>query len=168
MSRTEDNARRIAQLNRSIFRPRWNRNKRQQGEAEEARVIQRHVDERLEREQTLEEVMSSQRRVDDSMGKGPFAKLRSKAQGPDHELLDSKGQRARYQFEASQSDDELENEIDQNLNDIGDLAARLNHLGRAMGEEVDAQNMRLGRISDKTGTLDTRIYAGTQRLDALK
>ena len=100
MSRTEDNARRIAQLNRSIFRPRWNRNKRQQGEAEEARVIQRHVDERLEREQTLEEVMSSQRRVDDSMGKGPFAKLRSKAQGPDHELLDSKGQRARYQFEA--------------------------------------------------------------------
>ncbi|WFD34730.1 Protein transport protein S9 plasma membrane t-SNARE [Malassezia cuniculi] len=168
VSRTEDNARRIAQLNMSIFRPKWGRNRRQKREAEEARAIQRHIDERIEREQTLEEVMNSQRRVNETMGDGPFAKLRNKIQGPDKELLDPKAQRSRYQFEATQSDDELEDEIDQNLNDIGDLAARLNHLGRAMGEEVDEQNRRLQRISEKTSALDTRIYAGTQRLNALK
>ena len=37
-----------------------------------------------------------------------------------------------------------------------------------MGEEVDFQNNRLGRVGDKTSDLDTRIYAGTQRLNHLR
>lgn len=167
-SRAEDNARRISQLNKSIFRPKWGQNRRQKREAEEARVIQRHIDERIEREQTMHEVLSSQRRVEETMDTGPFSKLRQKFSGPDKELIDTKDQRARYQFEATQSDDELEDELDQNLNDIGDLASRLNHLGRSMGVEVEEQNRRLQRVSDKTSDLDTRIYTDTQRLNALR
>ena len=82
--------------------------------------------------------------------------------------VDNAVTRSRYQFEATESDDEVEDEIDSNLNDISALSARLNHLGRAMGEEVDFQNNRLGRVGDKTSDLDTRIYAGTQRLNHLR
>jgi small-conductance mechanosensitive channel len=76
--------------------------------------------------------------------------------------------RARYQFEATESDDDLEDELDQNLDEIGMLSARLNHLGKAMGQEVDSQNARLQRIGDKATTLDTKIFAGTQRLGNIK
>ena len=99
---------------------------------------------------------------------GPFNRLRNKFQGTQAELTDPKAQRARYQFEATQSDDELEDELDANLDDISALSARMNLLSKAMGQEVNAQNKRLERVSDKTSALDTRIYAGTQRLANLR
>lgn len=168
-SRAEDNAREIANLNKSIFRPKWKRDRRAKREAQEAKAIQRHIDERMDREVTREEVLTSQRRVEDSMqGGGAFGRFRAKLQGPNEEVLDPKAQRARYQFEATQSDDELEDELDNNLDDIAALSARMNVLSRAMGQEVDTQNTRLARVSDKTTDLDTRIYAGTQRLERLK
>ncbi|WFC99508.1 Protein transport protein S9 plasma membrane t-SNARE [Malassezia yamatoensis] len=168
-SRAEDNAREIKQLNKSILRPKLIRNKRSKRQAQEEKAIQRHVDERTERELTREEVLSSQRRVDDAVNdSGPFNRFKSKFQTSHADIVDPKAQRARYQFEATQSDDELEDELDSNLDDISALSARMNLLSRAMGQEVDAQNQRLGRVSDKTSALDTRIYAGTQRLANLK
>jgi len=62
----------------------------------------------------------------------------------------------------------MEDEIDGNLDEIAALSARMNVLGRAMGQEGDEQNRRLHRVSDKTTALDTRIYAGTKRLENLK
>ena len=168
-SRAEDNAREIKQLNKSILRPKIIRNKRAKRQAQEEKALQRHVDERTERELTREEVLSSQRRVDDAVNdSGPFNRLRNKFQGTQAELTDPKAQRARYQFEATQSDDELEDELDANLDDISALSARMNLLSKAMGQEVNAQNKRLERVSDKTSALDTRIYAGTQRLANLR
>ncbi|WFC94824.1 Protein transport protein S9 plasma membrane t-SNARE [Malassezia brasiliensis] len=168
-SRAEDNAREIKQLNKSILRPKIIRNKRAKRQAQEEKALQRHVEERTERELTREEVLSSQRRVDDAVNdNGPFSRLRNKFQGTQAELVDPKAQRARYQFEATQSDDELEDELDANLDDISALSARMNLLSKAMGQEVNAQNKRLERVSDKTSALDTRIYAGTQRLANLR
>ena len=40
-----------------------------------------------------------------------------------------KEQRSRYQFEAMGSDDEVEDELDDNLGEIGDVATRLKALG---------------------------------------
>ena len=77
-------------------------------------------------------------------------------------------QRSRYQFEAGASDDELEDELDGNLDEISHLSGRLNQLGRAMGTEIDQQNARIQRLGDKTSNLDTRVYAGTQRLANIK
>lgn len=168
-SRAEDNAREISQLNKSIFRPKWKRDRRAKREAQEAKAVQRHIDERMEREMTREEVLTSQRRVEESVqGTGTFNRLKSKLSGQNDVPLDPKAQRDRYQFEATESDDELEDELDANLDDISSLSARMNVLSRAMGQEVDTQNKRLGRVSDKTTDLDTRIYAGTQRLARLK
>lgn len=169
-SRAEDNARLIAQLNQSIFRPKFTRNKKAKRDAEEYRAVQRHIDERQERELTRAEMLSSQRRVEESVSNtGMFSKMRSKfGGGPAGELVDPREQRRRYQFEATASDDEMEDEIDGNLDEIAALSARMNVLGRAMGQEVDEQNRRLHRVSDKTTALDTRIYAGTKRLENLK
>ena len=167
-SRAEDNARQIARLNQSIFRPHFTWNKRKKREEAELRALQRHIEEREERELTRAEMLSSQRLVDDSIEKGAFRKLRNKLSNNEPmEALDPKAQRERFQFEATQSDDELEDELDSNLDEISKLSARMNVLGRAMGQEVENQNMRIGRVSDKTTALDTRVYAGTQRLKNL-
>ena len=76
--------------------------------------------------------------------------------------------RARLGVGEGGHDDELEDELDANLDDISALSARMNLLSKAMGQEVNAQNKRLERVSDKTSALDTRIYAGTQRLANLR
>lgn len=61
--------------------------------------------------------------------------------------------RAKYQFEADSDDDQMENEIDGNLEEIHRAARTLNHLGQAMGQELDEQNKHIGRIIDKVRSL---------------
>lgn len=75
-----------------------------------------------------------------------------------------KEQRKRFQFDATASDDELEDEIDGNLDEISDMTKRLRALGTTMGEELDRQNERIGRITEKTDTLDNRIFRNTKRV----
>lgn len=75
-----------------------------------------------------------------------------------------KEQRSRYQFEASHSDDEIEDELDDNLGEIGDATKRLKALGLAMGQELDTQNQRIDRISEKATSLDNRMFRNTERV----
>ncbi|EPQ27438.1 uncharacterized protein PFL1_04976 [Pseudozyma flocculosa PF-1] len=175
-SRAEDNAKEIAALNRSIFRPNFQLNKQSKRDAEEARIIARHIDEREEREAVRKDALEAQKRLDQSMngpgtGKASFGRFgqdRFGSKKADEEQRNKVAQRSRYQFEATESDDELEDELDQNLDEIGHLSSRLNQLGKAMGQEVDSQNARLQRVGEKATTLDTKIFAGTQRLGQLK
>ncbi|KAN0065682.1 Protein transport protein S9 plasma membrane t-SNARE [Thecaphora frezii] len=175
-SRAEDNAKEIAALNRSIFRPNFQFNKQAKRDAEEARIIARHIEEREEREAVRKDALEAQKRLDHSMngpgtGKasvGRFGQDRFGARKGDAAQKNKVTQRSRYQFEATESDDELEDELDQNLDEIGMLSSRLNQLGKAMGQEVDSQNARLQRVGEKATALDTKIFAGTQRLGQLK
>lgn len=75
-----------------------------------------------------------------------------------------KEQRKRYQFEATASDDDMEDDLDDNLNEINDVTKRLKALGMAMGEELDKQNARVDRISEKTVALDNNIFRNTERV----
>lgn len=123
----------------------------------------------MERELTRAEMLSSQRRVEETVSNtSMFGKMRQRFNSKDDTIADPSTERERYQFEATQSDDELEDELDSNLDEISALSSRMNLLSRAMGQEVDEQNKRLQRVSDKTTSLDTRIYAGTKRLERLK
>lgn len=177
-SRAEDNAKEIVALNRSIFRPNMQFNKKAKRDAEEARIIARHIEEREEREAVRRDVTTAQTRLDASMngpgtGKASFGRFGQDRFGTGKKAEEiaqrnKVAQRGRYQFEATESDDELEDELDQNLDEIGMLSSRLNQLGKAMGQEVDSQNSRLQRIGDKATTLDTKIFAGTQRLGNIK
>ena len=54
--------------------------------------------------------------------------------------------------------------MDENLDEISQLARRLKGLASAAGEEIDQQNSRLTNISGKVDTLDTKIYTNTARV----
>lgn len=180
-SRADDNAQEIVALNRSIFRPNIQFNKKAKRDAEEARIMNRHIEEREEREQVRAEALKAQVRADqaltgagtgsgrfaDRFGGGRFGGASSK-QKPEDAQKSKLAQRSRYQFEATESDDELEGELEDNLDEIGHLSGRLNQLGRAMGAEIDEQNGRIQRISEKANKLDTRVYGSTQRLERIK
>lgn len=75
-----------------------------------------------------------------------------------------KEQRSRYQFDATNSDDEIEDELDDNLNEIGDMTKRLKALGQSMGQELDTQNQRIDRIGEKATSLDNRMFKNTERV----
>lgn len=79
-------------------------------------------------------------------------------------LAARKEQRQRYQFDATASDDEIEDELDDNLDEIGDAAKRLKALGMAMGGELDKQVERIKRIEDKAVDVDGRLYRNTDRV----
>ena len=57
---------------------------------------------------------------------------------------------------------------DDNLDEIGDVAKRLKALAVASGQELDAQNSRLTKISGQTDQLDTKIVRATDRLKRIK
>jgi hypothetical protein len=77
-----------------------------------------------------------------------------------------KTQRSRFQFEATASDDDMEDELDDNLDEIHDAVKRMKSLGLAMGQEVDNQIGRIGRIETKTDSLDMRVNRNTERVRA--
>lgn len=68
--------------------------------------------------------------VDRAAGDVRHAKSSTKARGIE---------RQRYQFEAGASDDELENETDENLIQLGGLAGSLKSLAMAADQQVDVR-----------------------------
>ncbi|KAJ7070997.1 protein transporter SEC9 [Mycena amicta] len=174
--KADDKTDELNQLNRSIFRPVIVFNKDAKRAAQEAKVNSRYEEERASREQAAVETRESQNRIgraqtygrdgdgrDELMGGGGSGRFRSDAQNAAR-----KEQRKRYQFEATASDDEVEDEIEDNLDEIGDAAKRLKALGLAMGQELDTQIQRIDRIDQKTVNLDGRINRNTDLLKKVK
>jgi len=167
--RAEDNTDELKKLNRSIFRPAITFNKDAKRAAKEAKIQARYDEDRDERERTLLEVRESQNNIGraasygrDEEGIGGGRQLTAAQQAA------RKEQRARYQFEATNSDDEAEDELDDNLNEISEMTKRLKALGTSMGQELDTQNQRIDRISEKATTLDNRMFKNTERLKRIK
>lgn len=173
--RAADNADELKQLNRSIFRPVITFNKDAKRAAAEAKVQARFEEERQEREKTMVDIRETQTRLgrattygrdDDEEGlAGGGARARFKSQ---ETLASRKEQRKRYQFEATASDDEIEDELDDNLGEIGEATRRLKALGMAMGSELDAQNGRLNTLEQKTVRVDQKLALNTERLKRIK
>ena len=168
--RAEDKTDELKQLNRSIFRPVITFNKDAKRAAQEAKVLQRYDDEREEHEKAMSDIRETQDRLGkasaygrrDADDEGVVGRYRSEAQ-----LNARKEQRKRFQFDANASDDDMEDEIDGNLDEISDMAKRLKALGSAMGGELDRQNERIGRITDKTDNLDRGIFRNTKKVSLI-
>lgn len=162
--RAEDNTDEIKKLNKSIFNPSaaFTLNKEAKRMAKEERIQARYNEDREERERTLADIRDSQNTVGKAatygLNESGNRQLTQTEQGM------RKAQRARYQFEATQSDDEAEDELDGNLGEIGEAAKRLKALGMAMGQELDTQNNRIDRISDKATALDNRMFTNTEKV----
>ncbi|KAI6031803.1 hypothetical protein BKA83DRAFT_4205538 [Pisolithus microcarpus] len=156
--RAEDQIDELKQLNKSIFRPVITWNKDAKRAAQEAKVMQRYDDERLEREKAMTDIRETQDRLGRAITYGQHDKegvlgtgdRRTRTPG---QLAAKKEQRMRYQFEAEASDDEIEDELDGNLDEISDL---------------DAQNQRLDVIGNKATELDNGVFRQTERLKRIK
>lgn len=166
-ARAADKTEELRQLNRSIFRPVIHFNKDAKRAAEEAKVQQRYEEERAERERAMMDMRQTQERLgraanygrqgDEGIGAPGGRRIKTQS-----EVDLRKSQRQRYQFDATASDDELEDELDDNLDEIHAVTKRLKALGSAMGQELDDQNKRIDRITSKADDLDNKIFSNTQ------
>jgi len=169
--RAEDNTDELKKLNKSIFNPSaalvWNKDGKRA--AKEAKIQARYDEDREERERTLMDVRESQNNIGSAgtHGRGEEG-IGGRRQLTGTQQAARKEQRSRFQFERTASDDEIENELDDNLDEIGDAAKRLKSLGMAMGNELSTQNERIDRISEKATQLDNRMFKNTERLKRIK
>jgi len=155
----EDKYKELKRLNRSMFAP--NVANPFTGKERRARrdedIYERHRKEREQREATREAAYQSTARLNQNF-KG--IEQRPGANNAKANLAE----RAKYQFEADEEDDQLEDEIDANLEALSGAAGRLNLLARATGAEVEAQNKHLERIGEKSDRVDDQLHMNTERL----
>ncbi|KAF1939241.1 hypothetical protein EJ02DRAFT_382114 [Clathrospora elynae] len=157
----EEKARELKTLNKSMFamhvsNPFTASSRRAE---RDAKIIETHRSDREQRDATRKAAWESSARQDN---------MNRSMQGAGPKTKSSLAERAKYQFEADSEDDEMENEIDGNLDALHGAAKRLNQLGRAMGEEVDTQNVHITRITGKTDKVDDQIAMNRARLDRIK
>ncbi|KAG8845630.1 Protein transport protein S9 plasma membrane t-SNARE [Tulasnella sp. 330] len=186
-TRAEDRTDEIKKLNRSIFRPAITFNKEGKRIKEEQRLTDRHAMEREERERAMMDVRDSHNRIGRA---GTLGRGNEDTYGDDEDLIGGGGGggsgrfgrgnmtqtqrdaraagRSRFQFEKTESDDELEDELDDNLNEIGDVSKRLKALALAQGQELDSQNQRLTRLDGNAVKLDDQLIRATDRLKRIK
>lgn len=174
-ARAEDKTDELKKLNRSIFRPAITFNKDAKRAAQEAKVASRYDEERINRERAMGDVRESQNRLGRAAGYGGGGGGEEDEFGGEEGIGGRRGrsaqdqqqrqeQRKRYQFEKSTSDDEIEDELDDNLDEISKATKSLKAIALAAGEELDRQNDRIDNIAGKTSKLNTRVDLTTNRV----
>jgi hypothetical protein len=66
------------------------------------------------------------------------------------------------------SDDELEGELDDNLDQIGKTAGQLKQIAMAMGDELDVHNNKISHLARKADCLNVKLEMTTDRLRKIK
>ncbi|KAL8862844.1 MAG: hypothetical protein Q9178_000786 [Gyalolechia marmorata] len=160
----EDKEKELKQLNKSMFavhvsNPFTASSRRQ---ARDDAVMDRHLMEREQREATRRAGYDTSQRMNKT-----FQELSKEGRAP-KPGQSSLAERAKYQFEADDEDDEMENEIDANLTALSGAATRLNGLARATGEALEEDNKHLERINAKSTKVDDQIAMNRARLDRFK
>lgn len=168
--RAADNTDELKKLNRSIFRPAITFNKDAKRTAHEAKIQARYDEEKEERERGMLDMRATQDRVGKAVTYGQNGQDEGLVGGrhrTEGEQNAKKEQRKRFQFEASHSDDELEDEMDENLTEISDMTKRLKALGTSMGQEIESQNSRIDRITSKATDADAQLFKNTEKVSQL-
>lgn len=143
----EERARELKTLNKSMFavhvsNPFTGASRRKQRDDD---VLEKHHSERVLREATRREGYDSDQRLQKA-----FKDIHSGKSGSGSALpKTSLAERAKYQFEADEEDEQMENEIDSNIDALHGAATRLNGLAKATGKELEEQNRHLARINNK-------------------
>lgn len=141
----DERSRELKKLNKSMFamhvaNPFTSADRRK---ARDDAIIDRHQEERLQREETRLAAFRTEQRMGQTFKE--MEKQGKSAGSKSRNLAD----RAKYQFEQDSEDDEMENEIESNLDALHGAAVRLNGLARATGTELEQQNKRLDVIMGK-------------------
>ena len=141
----EEKAKELKTLNRSMFAVHVS-NPFTAGSRRSARdqaVIDKHLEEKGEREATRMQAYQADQRMQQNFQK--LDRQTKQTEGRQRNLAE----RAKYQFEADSEDDQMEDEIDGNLDALQGVTGRLHNLAKITGEEVDRQNKLLDDISTK-------------------
>lgn len=158
----QDKARELKTLNKSMFavhvaNPFTGASRRQKRDDD---ILERHQQERILREATRREGYDSDQRLQKAFKNMQTAKPGKEATLPKTSLAE----RAKFQFEADEDDEQMEKEIDSNIDALHGAATRLNGLAKATGKELDEQNRHLKRINDKVrrcvGFMSSATYIG--------
>ncbi|KFY28895.1 hypothetical protein V493_02692 [Pseudogymnoascus sp. VKM F-4281 (FW-2241)] len=133
--------------------------------ARDQNILDKHHDERDQREATRQAAFSSGQRMN-----GAFKELQPGDRGykgqaaPKASLAD----RAKYQFEADSEDDMMEDEIEGNLGELHGAAQRLNLLAQATGKELDEQDDLIRRVGVKGDRVDDQIAMNRAKLERIR
>lgn len=146
-----ERARELKTLNKSMFavhvsNPFTGASRRQKRDDD---ILEKHQNERAMREATRREGYDTDQRLQKTFKDLDTRDSASNAKTQKSTLAE----RAKYQFEADEEDEQMENEIDSNIDALHGAATRLNGLARATGKELDEQNRHLGRINNKASRL---------------
>ncbi|CAO3594057.1 unnamed protein product [Absidia cylindrospora] len=163
--RASSQADELKQLNRSIFIPvvknPFNKGARQRRDIEKLQANQaEHMEERDNIRQFEQEsnarIDQASRRNDRVSANAGYRRGRSQAD------------RNRYQFEADEEDDKVEDELDENLDLLGGATARLKNMAMTMNDELDSQNKQLGKLNTKVDPISHKLTATTATLNKTK
>nr|GAT46193.1 protein transporter SEC9 [Mycena chlorophos] len=148
MKQADDKTEELRKLNRSIFIPAVTIDRSAEHAARELKTQQRFEQRRTERQQSRKNSDSEQ-----FSGTGTNSRFRTE------------GSRKKFQFDATASDDEMEDALDSNLDEILSMASQMKRLGTNMNAELDRQNGLLSQMEDSAGKLEGRIKLSTVQLD---
>ena len=118
-------------------------------------IFERHRKEREQREATREAAYQDTARLNKN--------FKGIDERPSANKSKNLAERAKYQFEADDEDDQLEDEIDANLDALGGAAGRLNLLARGTSLVVVISYVRLTLTSDGSRSRDTKQALGEDR-----
>jgi len=178
-ARAEDHVHDINQFNKSIFNPAVTWNKAKKREAQEEKLRLRHEEELADREHNRVLLRDAGRRAgtydasgdrgnadEDGEGlRGGYARRNLTQTQVDQRKVDRK----RHQVgDPSASDDELEDELDNNMDEIYEMTKRLKDIATMQGEELRAQMPLIERLEDKAVNEEARISRNTRKLERIK
>ena len=149
--KAEETTRKLQSLNRSMFAVHVGNpfNSAKRAREKEDKIIEDHKRGMEERERIQESRHEGRKNISEGLdGKGGYG-----GYGGYGGSTMSNIERSRYQFEADESDDEKEKEIEHNLDQLGNITGRLKHLAVATGKEVDRQNQQIDEITNRVSYL---------------
>lgn len=160
--RASDNANKLKKVNGSMFGFDFNNPfTKKKREAEQlARIQALQEEQRDSREQMRSGNWESKKNIENALKQANNNNTISSS----HYQPGKSTNRSKYQFEADEEDDKLEDQIDKNLDSLAAGLGTLQAMAIATGDEVRRQNQVIDRISDKTSALDNRIVGTTHKL----
>jgi len=152
----------LRKLNRSIFIPVVKNpfNKMTKEQKEREKILAEEEALRNERNDVRQFEYDSSMRMEDAMRKAS----RMKSKEGFHQGR-TNADRDKYQFEADEEDDAIEDEIDSNLDLLGDVACRLKAMSVSMSEELDSQNRQLDKLSRKVDPITDKLISTAYTLN---
>jgi len=144
-------------------------NSTQRAQSKEESILHNHKMEMEERERIRQSGYEGRKNVEQGLagGRGGYGGGRGGYGGYGSAGL-SNAERSKYQFEADESDDEKEKEIEHNLDQIGAVAGRLKNLAKATNKEVDRQNKEIDDIIGRADNVELGIARNTHKLGNIK